>query len=169
MIVKRKDNQEKPKRSIMPFLKILTVFTLLFILIPIGITLLLHLPWYLSFIYPFGIVIGLIFVITGVFIVYRSIKDLRLKYSYEGYEKSDGLITTGIYAYTRNPMYFGATIMILGWFLILPFTFILISEILFTTLFYFTAKYEEKQLLNNYGRKYLAYKRKVPLFIPRLK
>lgn len=169
MIVKRKDNQEKPKRSIMPFLKILTVFTLLFILIPIGITLLLRLPWYLSFIYPFGIVIGLIFVITGVFIVYRSIKDLRLKYSYEGYEKRDGLITTGIYAYTRNPMYFGAAIMIFGWFLIFPFTFILISTILFSFLFYITAKSEEKQLSEKYGRKYHVYKRKVPFFIPSLR
>lgn len=169
MIVIRKDNQEKPKRSIMPFLKILTAFALLFILIPMGITLLLHLPWYLSFIYPFGIIFGLILVITGVFVVYRGIKDLQLRYSYEGYEKKDNLITTGIYAYTRNPMYFGAATMILGWFLILPFTFILISTVLFSILFYITAKSEEKQLSEKYGRKYLSYKRKVPFFIPRLR
>lgn len=57
----------------------------------------LRLPWYLSFIYPFRI-IGLFLIIFGVFIVYRSIKDLRLKYSYEGYKKGDTLVTTEVYA-----------------------------------------------------------------------
>ena len=95
-----------------------------------------------------------------------GIKGLRLTYSSSGYEKEDELITTGIYSYTRNPMYFGATIMIFGWFLVLPFTFILISTVLFMLLFYFTTKSEEKQLYQKFGKKYLSYKRKVPLFIP---
>jgi protein-S-isoprenylcysteine O-methyltransferase Ste14 len=76
------------------------------------------------------------------------------------------LVTTGIYAYTRNPMYFGAIIMILGWFLVFPFTFIFISTFLFLVLFYITAKSEEKQLIQTYGKTYLKYKSKVPLFIP---
>lgn len=75
-----------------------------------------------------------------------------------------GLVTSGVYAYTRNPMYFGAIIMILGWFLVLPFTFILISAFLFLVLFYITARSEEKKLQQKYGRKFLDYKRKVPLF-----
>jgi len=89
-----------------------------------------------------------------------------LRYSYAGYEREDTLVTTGIYAYTRNPMYFGATIMIFGWFLVFPFTFILISTLLFSILFYVTAKWEEKQLSMEFGKEYLKYKRKVPLFVP---
>lgn len=173
MIVLRSDKEDKKEkrksRSFMPLIKILITFLILFILIPIGITWLLRLTWYLSFIYPFGIVIGVILIISGVWIIYMGIKGLRLTYSSSGYEKEDELVTTGIYGYTRNPMYFGATIMIFGWFLVLPFTFILISTILFLFLFYFTAKSEEKQLLQKFGKKYLTYKRKVPLFIPYLK
>jgi protein-S-isoprenylcysteine O-methyltransferase Ste14 len=170
MIVIRSDKEDKGKKSkstsFMPLIKILLTFLILFILIPIGITLLLHLPWYLSIIYPFGIVIGVILIISSVWIIYSGIKDLRLTYSASGYEKDDKLVTTGIYNYTRNPMYFGGTTMIFGWFLVLPFTFILISMALFLFLFYFTLKSEEKQLSEKFGKKYLTYKRKVPIFIP---
>lgn len=172
MIVIRSDKEAKEKvekrkrRSFIPFIKLVLTFLVLFILIPIGITLLLHLPWYLSFIYPYGIVIGIILIISAVWTIYKGIKDLKLTYSASGYDNEDELVTTGIYGYTRNPMYFGATILILGWFLVLPFTFILISSILFLFLFYFTAKSEENELTVKFGKKYLAYKRKVPLFIP---
>lgn len=161
----QKDNKAKP-RSFLPFIATIIIFILLFILIPVGLVFLFHLPWYLSFIYPFGIPIGAILIISGIVIIYLGIKGLRLVYSTAGYEKGDTLVTTGIYAYTRNPMYFGATIMIFGWFLVFPFTFILTSAILFLLLFYITARSEEKQLIQRYGKKYVAYKRKVPFFVP---
>jgi len=170
MIVIRRDNDDaeeiKNKRSFMPLIWIMVIFALLFILIPIGLTLLFNITWYLTFIYPFGIIIGAFLIIPGIYIIYRGIKDLRLKYSHSGYNKDDALVTTGIYARTRNPMYFGATIMIFGWFLVFPYTFLLISAFLFTGLFYVTAKSEEKQLSQKYGKKYNAYKRRVPFFIP---
>lgn len=170
MIVIRRDNdgsgKEKIKSSFMPLVWIFVIFAFLFILIPIGLTLLLNFTWYLSSVYPYGIIIGAFLIIPGIFIIYKGIKDLKLKYSHSGYNKGDALVTAGIYAYTRNPMYFGATIMIFGWFLVFPYTFLLISACLFTILFYITAKSEEKQLSQKYGKKYNAYKRKVPFFIP---
>ena len=171
MIVIRKDKddigKDGKKTSFLPLLFTVIIFLLLFLVIPIGLVLLLHLPWYLLFIYPLGIVIRAILIIVGVVIIYLGIKGLRLRYSRDSYDKiKEGLVTTGIYAYTRNPMYFGAIIMILGWFLVFPFTFILISTFLFLVLFYITARSEEKQLQEKYGRKFLEYKRKVPLFIP---
>lgn len=171
MIVIRRDKdntgEEREKKSVLPFLFSIVIFLLLFLVIPVGLVLLLHLSWYLSIIYPLGIIIGAILVVMGIIIIYLGIKGLRLRYSRDSYEKvGEGLVTTGIYSYTRNPMYFGAIIMILGWFLVIPFTFILISAFLFLVLFYFTARSEEKQLHLKYGKKYLAYKRRVPLFIP---
>lgn len=156
----------KPRRSFLPLVGIVAIFVLLFLLVPLGIVYLFHLPWYLMFIYPYGIFVGAVLVIVGVWFIYRGIKGLRLSYSASGYEGGDDLVTTGAYAYTRNPMYFGGAVMIIGWFLILPYTFILIAAILFIVLFYITAKSEEKQLQQRYGKKYLAYKRKVPLFVP---
>jgi protein-S-isoprenylcysteine O-methyltransferase Ste14 len=170
MIVIRRDKDDTgkkgKKKSFFPFLISIMIFLLLFLVVPIGLVLLLHLPWYLSFIYPLGIGFGAILISISVVIIYLGIKGLRLRYSRDSYEKMEGLVTTGIYAYTRNPIYFGAIIMIFGWFLVLPFTFILISVFLFSVLFYITARSEEKQLQQKYGRKYLEYKRKVPFLIP---
>ncbi len=170
MIVIRNDKDDSgkdgKKTSLLPILFSIVIFLLLFLLIPIGLVLLLHLPWYLLFIYPVGIFIGAILIILGVVIIYLGIKGLRLRYSIDSYDMEERLVTSGVYAYTRNPMYFGAIIMILGWFLVFPFTFILISAILFPMLFYLTARSEEKQLQKKYGRKFLEYKRKVHLFIP---
>ena len=74
MIVIRKDKddtrkevkkkKEVRKKSFIPFLFSIVIFLLLFLLIPIGLVLLIHLPWYLSFIYPVGIFIGAILIIN---------------------------------------------------------------------------------------------------------
>ncbi len=170
MIVIRSDKDDKgknkPGRSFLPIVGIIAVFLLLFLVIPIGVVYLFQLPWSLSPIFPYGILPGTILIITGVWIISRGIKGLRLSHGVAGRDQGDNLVTTGIFAYTRNPMYFGAIIMILGWFLVSAFTFILISTVLFLVVFYIVAKSEEKQLEQKYGKKYRAYKRKVPLFFP---
>ncbi len=170
MIVIRSDKDDegknKPGRSFLPILGIIVTFLLLFLVIPLGIVCLFHIPWSLSAIFPYGILPGVILIITGAWIISRGIKGLRLSHGIAGQDKGDTLVTTGIFAYTRNPMYFGAILLILGWFLASAFTFILISTILFSIVFFIVAKSEEKQLEQKYGKKYRSYKRKVPLFFP---
>ncbi len=170
MIVIRSDKDDaggsKQGRSFLPLLGIIAAFIVTFLVIPLGIVFLFHLPWSLSSIYPYGILPGVILIVVGVWTIYKGIKELQLSYSIAGYDKGDNLVTTGIYAYTRNPMYFGAILMILGWFLVSTYIFILIAAVLFTILFTIVAKSEEKQLQERFGKKYLSYKRKVPLFFP---
>ncbi|NYB26536.1 MAG: isoprenylcysteine carboxylmethyltransferase family protein [Methanobacteriaceae archaeon] len=170
MIVIRSDKEDKgedkPGGSVLSIFPIIGIFILLFLVIPIGIVYLAQLPWSLSPIFPYGILPGVILIITGVWIIFRGIKGLRLSHGVAGYDQGDALVNTGIFAYTRNPMYFGAILLILGWFLVSAFTFILISTILFFIVFFIVAKSEEKQLEQKYGKKYRAYKRKVPLFFP---
>lgn len=173
MIVIRSDKGNKDKsggdklgRSILLLLPIIAVFILLFFVIPIGIVYLFQLSWSLSSIFPYGILPGVILIITGVWIMSRGIKGLRLSHGFAGINQGDTLVTTGIFAYTRNPMYFGAILMMLGWFLVSAFTFIFISTVLFILVFFIVAKLEEKQLEQKYGKKYRAYKRNVPLFFP---
>lgn len=161
-----KKGKDKPGKSFLLFLPIVAIFLLLFLVIPIGIVYLFHLSWSLSSIFPYGILPGAILIITGTWIISRGIKGLRLSHGVAGRDQGDVLVTTGIFAYTRNPMYFGAILMILGWFLVSAFTFILISTVLFLLVFFIVAKSEEKQLEQKYGKKYRAYKRKVPLFFP---
>ncbi len=80
------------------------------------------------------------------------------------------LITTGPYAYVRNPMLTGVFLVLLGeallfqsmalfWYLVI---FMVINAV------YFPLS-EEKGLVKRFGAEYEVYKRNVPRFIPRLR
>ena len=80
------------------------------------------------------------------------------------------LITTGPYAYVRNPMLTGIFLVLLGEALLFQ------SMVLFWYLVIFmviNAVYlplsEEKGLVKRFGAEYEVYKRNVPRFIPRLR
>ncbi|PVX27779.1 MAG: isoprenylcysteine carboxyl methyltransferase [Candidatus Bathyarchaeum sp.] len=79
------------------------------------------------------------------------------------------LVTTGIYAYTRNPQYLGMLLLTFGmniqWLTILS----LFLWPLLVVLYYRLSKEEAKVIEAKFGEKYRAYKEKVPLFIPRLR
>jgi protein-S-isoprenylcysteine O-methyltransferase Ste14 len=81
------------------------------------------------------------------------------------------LVTTGIFARVRNPM-FVAGILIgegLG-FLFGSLSLILIFIPLLTLLgFFYLKAVEERELELRFGREYLEYKKKVPMFIPKLR
>ncbi|MGQ9723434.1 MAG: methyltransferase family protein, partial [Candidatus Jordarchaeum sp.] len=170
----------------------LTVVFLLFFSISIVLTLLLNLPWYFHYDYLWGwyppippnwgmayyiplftsggIGTGMILLTIGFIILFSALRALGIsrafgKEIYETKEKST-LIKTGIYAYTRNPLYVGATIMFFGWVFVALFTFLFIVTIMFMILFYFVAKLEEKELEERFGKEYTDYKESVPLFIP---
>lgn len=79
------------------------------------------------------------------------------------------LITTGLYRYSRNPMLLGLFIILLGlglllssWSLIFIFTpiFILINAL-------YLKGIEEKEMEKKFGKQYLEYKKKVPMFSPK--
>lgn len=83
--------------------------------------------------------------------------------------KNKILITDGPFRYIRHPMYVSGFIMIIGigilffsrsWFVIL---------IAFTPIWYIECRIEEKYLIKLFGEKYLNYKRKTGMFLPRIK
>ena len=80
------------------------------------------------------------------------------------------LITTGLYRYSRNPMLLGLFIFLLGLGLLLGSlslififtpTFILINVLYLKSI-------EEKEMEKKFGNQYLEYKKKVPMWFPRL-
>jgi protein-S-isoprenylcysteine O-methyltransferase Ste14 len=83
--------------------------------------------------------------------------------------KQEVLTTTGPYAYTRNPLYLGSFILIIGvaiatnsW----PSALILFC---YFALFYsFVMRREEHELSQRHGDAFREYARTVPLFLPRL-
>jgi protein-S-isoprenylcysteine O-methyltransferase Ste14 len=83
--------------------------------------------------------------------------------------KEGVLETGGLYSYVRHPLYLGTLLFIWSLFLFFP----LLNNLLacgLITLYTLAGIYlEEKKLLNTFGEPYAAYRRKVPMLIPRLR
>ena len=128
---------------------------------------------------PFMIMIGLfslgLALMTWTIGLFAAVK----KGSLAPWNPIDKLITTGPYAYVRNPMLLGAYVrnpMLLGVFLVLggeallftsyPLAIYLILFIIINALYFPLS--EEKGLEKRFGQEYISYKNNVPRFIPRL-
>lgn len=82
----------------------------------------------------------------------------------------DKLITTGPYAYSRNPMLTGVFLVLLGESLLFqswPLFYYLFLFVVVNILYF--KYFEEKGLAKRYGQAYEDYKNKVPRFIPKFK
>ncbi len=83
--------------------------------------------------------------------------------------KSNTLITEGPYSIVRHPLYFFSFIGALGIGLASENVLVLALIICFYLLYYpFTMLSEESKLANRFGEKYTEYKKRVPMFIPKL-
>lgn len=80
------------------------------------------------------------------------------------------LVTTGPYAYTRNPMILGLVFILLGIAFLQRSVAGLISVPIITGFIsLYLVEFEEKALHKRFGKKYDEYSHNVPLLIPRMK
>ena len=99
-------------------------------------------------------VIGLSSGIMGV----TQFKKAQTTPSPKEIEKASSLVTSGIYQYTRNPMYVGLVLILLGWALYLShfLAFVLLPVfILYMTRFQIQP--EERMMVQKFGKAYQAY------------
>ena len=102
--------------------------------------------------------VGIIFIIGGWKKIYRE---------YWGQELDKRkLVTTGIYRYIRHPQYSGFIIITLGLLIHWATIPLIIMLPILVLLYYRLSKKEEKLLEEEFGDKYLEYKREVPRFFP---
>ena len=80
-------------------------------------------------------------------------------------ERSGKLVTGGIFAVTRNPIYLFMDLYIAGTFLIFPNWFFLAFLVLSAAGIHRQILNEEKFLRRKYGEAYVAYTRKVPRYL----
>ena len=139
-------------------------------LISIAVINLLNLPLFVMIPRFLAVLLGIFLLVAGFLLLFSSLKTLTLKRAFgrEMYKPGSEckLITTGIYAYTRNPIGFSSTILFSGWFFIFESTFLLILTILFIIFYCSYAKWEEKELTERFGEEYAEYKKTVPFFVP---
>ena len=76
-------------------------------------------------------------------------------------ETKTELITTGLFQFSRNPIYFGMTISLLGLFLTTPNALTGLFLFFGFVLMQIQIRLEEEFLTNQHGQNYLTYKQKV--------
>jgi protein-S-isoprenylcysteine O-methyltransferase Ste14 len=84
--------------------------------------------------------------------------------------RTEALILQGPQRHVRHPLYFAVVVLLLGWWLVLDYTFILFMTFLFFLWFNLVViRFEEKELKALYGEEYKTYAKSVPRFFPSLK
>lgn len=125
---------------------------------------------------PWNLVVGL-----GVFLggLWLGLKSTRLLYSVGGglpwgearaEAKTRRLVTSGIYAYTRNPMIIGYTLLPFGMGVMFQSLgmalsispFVLVANVLIVKFV------EEPNLVARFGEEYILYRERTPFLVPRL-
>jgi protein-S-isoprenylcysteine O-methyltransferase Ste14 len=118
---------------------------------------------------PFKIYISLFFVLLGFFITFSSARNFKNKETTVNPikpEEASQLVTDGFFKVTRNPMYLGMLLFLLG----LSIYNGLIVGLLFLPLFvgyitFFQIIPEERAMIKIFGEDYKAYMKKVRRWI----
>ena len=79
----------------------------------------------------------------------------------------DEFKTDGLLKKVRHPLYSGSLLLIIGYFLFSPKLSTLISVSMMIIYFLIGIHLEEKKLIYVFGNKYVEYKRKTPMLIPK--
>jgi protein-S-isoprenylcysteine O-methyltransferase Ste14 len=80
------------------------------------------------------------------------------------------LVVNGLYRYTRNPIYLGGLLVLIGWAVWSPsLPLLLAPSIFFGAAHLFVLAYEEPTLRGKFGPAYTAYCARVPRWLPRLR
>lgn len=129
-----------------------------------------HFPRFVS--PPLSFIIGSILLALWAFLaVWPVVRFFRARGSPVPLNPPQELVTTGLYAYVRNPMVIGWLSGMFGLGVLLgslSFTFIFTPLFAILNVLYLQG-IEEKEMEKKFGEEYLRYKEKVPMFIPRLR
>lgn len=92
----------------------------------------------------------------------------KCRFIIAGEERPNYVVNTGIYKYIRHPMYLASILLFLS-FSVLTVSIASAVVLIIGSFFYsYIAKYEEKILLNKFGKAYSNYMNKTGRWLPRL-
>ena len=110
---------------------------------------------------PFSYFLGILIIIIAFIIMLVSIKDLGRNLSpFPRPINNSNLVTTGIYRFTRHPMYYSLIFISIGVFIIKLSIYYLFLTISLALIIKFKIALEEKYLMNKF-KNYLLYKNEV--------
>ena len=110
---------------------------------------------------PFSYYLGILIIIIASIIMLVSIKDLGRNLSpFPRPINNSNLVTTGIYRFTRHPMYYSLIFISIGVFTIKLSVYYLFLTIFLALIIKFKIALEEKYLINKF-KNYSLYKNEV--------
>ena len=110
---------------------------------------------------PFSYLLGILIIIIAFIVMLVAIKDLGRNLSpLPRPINNSNLVTTGIYRFTRHPMYYSLIFISIGVFIIKLSIYYLFLTISLALIIKFKIALEEKYLMNKF-KNYLLYKNEV--------
>jgi protein-S-isoprenylcysteine O-methyltransferase Ste14 len=105
---------------------------------------------------------GALLLLVGVVVRILAFKELRCTH------RIDHLVRSGIYARTRNPVYLGFALIILGAAFLSTTWLAFLWAGLSVMVFLWVARKEESDLDRAFGEEYVSYRKRVPMLLPKL-
>lgn len=111
--------------------------------------------------YPYSL-LGILLIVLGLYLIFKSWYLFKDKKTPESFSPSIYLVKEHLYKYSRNPMYLGGVLFLLGLVVLSrnvlaflsPFIFFLFMNFMFIP-------YEEEKNEKTFGQDFLEYKKKV--------
>ena len=111
------------------------------------------------------LIFGTILIISGIAFWIHAVLISKIDQEIE----NDKLVTTGIYAYVRHPIYAAFFYIAIGLILISQNIILFILPVIYWAFLTVTMiKTEEKWLIDKFGNDYIDYSKKVNRFIPKV-
>jgi len=115
--------------------------------------------------------LGLGLASMGLIIVKKSFEEYDIREflgirQLTGDLEEQGFQRQGLLTYVRHPLYSGSMLFLIGYLIFTPSIINLITVLCMISYFVIGSFFEEKKLIRTFGKKYLDYKKEVPLFIP---
>jgi protein-S-isoprenylcysteine O-methyltransferase Ste14 len=125
--------------------------------------------YFFSYEYKFLDILSYTFFLIGLWILISAVDSFKKQSTTVNpikIENASSLVTSGVFEYSRNPMYLGMALILLG----LAFMFNVIGGIIFTILFtIFITKFqirpEEEVMQRLFGEDFLKYKKNVRMWV----
>lgn len=113
-------------------------------------------------------IIGFILVIIGVSTAVSARRTIGTNWAHAfeyQVKKKQELVTTGVYAFIRHPIYAGLWIALIGGEFVAQ-SYVAFVGVLFLIVGYYQARLEEKLLISHFGTAYKTYMKRTKMFIP---
>ncbi len=111
--------------------------------------------------------ISIPFTLIGAWFGVGSVKETSLKVAET--HRAEKVVSSGLYSVIRHPQYFGGILAHIGITFLFSTFYSLISTPIVIILNLLISSKEEKELVKEFGNQYEEYKKKVPMFIPKLR